>query len=84
MKSVCFNSLPGTPVDLYDVLGHDYVSLGVSSEACFDIAGTSAKVIVVLPAGSKITRKGNQYQVGDKIVAYPVKESTSYASTNPL
>lgn len=84
VKSVCFNSLPGSPVDLYDVLGHDYVSVGVSSEACFDIAGTSAKVIVVLPAGSKITRKGNLYQVGDKVVAYPVKESTSKANTNPL
>ena len=84
LKSVCFYNSQSSPIDLYDVLEHAYVSVGITNEGCFDIAATSAKVIVVLPAGSEIIRKGNQYQVGDKIVAYVPEESPSDANTNQL
>ncbi len=84
LKSVCFNNPNETAVDLYDILQHDYVGKGIANEGCFDIGGTSARVIVVLPAGTKITSNGNQYQVCDKVVAYPYEESKSDANNNPL
>lgn len=83
VKSVCFNTPNDQAVDLYDILRHDYINQGVTGETCFDITGKSAKVIVVVPAGSKIIKKGNQYQVGDKVVAYP-EESISDRNSNHL
>ena len=82
IMSVCFYNPEGSSVDLYDVLGHEYVSNNITTEGCFEIPGTSAKVIVVLAAGSKILRKGNQYQVADKIVAYQHEEPLIKVNAN--
>ena len=83
-KTVCFYNSDVASVDLYDALQHEYVSSGISKEGCFQIPGISARLIVVLPAGSAILRKGNQYKVGDKIVAYELTESEEEVNTNKL
>jgi hypothetical protein len=75
IKSVCFQNTQKTKVDLYDALWHEYVSKGVSQEACFDIQAKSARLLVVLPSGSKLEIESGQYRVGNKIVAY--KQLTS-------
>jgi hypothetical protein len=83
-KTVCFYNTRSSSVDLYDALQHEFVSQALSKEGCFRIPGTSARLIVVLPAGSIIVKKGNQYQVDDKIVAYEPTESTEEVKANPL
>jgi hypothetical protein len=70
IQSVCFQNTGKSKVDLYDALWHEYVGKGISEEACFDIQTKSARLLVVLPAGSEIEIKSGQYTVGDKIVAY--------------
>ena len=82
IKAVCFYNPEASTVDLYDALRHEYVGHNITKEGCFKIPGASAKVIVVLPADSKIVRKGNQYLIGDKIVTYQPEESLTKVNAN--
>lgn len=70
LKTVCFYNGERTKSDLYDVLSHEYVGKNIKEESCFSISGKSARLIVVLPANSKIEKRDGTYVVGTKIVAY--------------
>jgi hypothetical protein len=70
LKSVCFYNTSGEKADLYDALTHEYVSKDIAEENCFEIPPRSARLIVVLPSGSKIKIRGGKYTVGSKIVSY--------------
>jgi hypothetical protein len=69
-KEVCFYNETGNSVDLYDALTHRYVAQNVSSESCFEISASSASLIAVLPARTKIHLQGNKYIAEGKVVAY--------------
>lgn len=70
VKSVCFYNSGQIKVDLYDALAHEYVSKEIAEENCFDIPANSARLLVVLPAGSKLTLRDGKYTIGSRIVAY--------------
>jgi hypothetical protein len=70
LKSVCFYNSGKEKVDLYDALTHEYVSKDVAEENCFEIPSKTARLIVVLPSGSKMTLEGGKYTIDSKIVAY--------------
>lgn len=69
-QSVCFYNGEKSGVDLYDALTHEFVKEDVKDEGCFNIQAKSARLLVVLPAGSEVTLKAGNYVSGDKIVAY--------------
>lgn len=75
LKSVCFYNTEKPKADLYDALSHEYVGKGISEEGCFEIAGKSARLIVVLPSGSEIKMRNGNYIVGNKVVAYDQKKN---------
>ena len=75
VKSVCFYNTEKSPVDLYDAIRHEYIGKDISTEGCFLMEATSAIVVVAIPAGSKIVKKENRYQVGDRIVTYEIAKS---------
>jgi hypothetical protein len=70
LNSVCFYNTGKTNVDLYDALTHHYIGKDIADEGCFEIQGKAARLVVVLPSGSKLTIKNGNYMVGDKVVAY--------------
>jgi hypothetical protein len=80
-KSISYENTEKFEVDLYDIINHEYVGKRVSTQSYFTVDASTAKVIVVLPAGSKIKKDENQYKVGDKIVAYQVDDRVLKANT---
>jgi hypothetical protein len=70
VKTVCFQNPKKSKVDLFDALRHDYLNIGISEEGCFEVPAKSAKLIVVLPTGSRIQVQDGNYVVGTTIVAY--------------
>lgn len=74
LKSVCFYNTGKSKVDLYDAIIHAYADKGIAEEGCFDIPAGSARLLVVLPSGSEIEMKNENYMVEDKIVAYHQKD----------
>jgi hypothetical protein len=80
-KSVSYNNTEKFEVDLYDIISHEYVGKGISTQSNFTVDASASRVIVVLPTGSKIKKYENQYKVGDKTVAYQVTELKSKANT---
>jgi hypothetical protein len=70
VKTVCFNNNQKSKVELYDALRHDYLTKEITEEACFDIPAKSARLVVVLPAGSRIEKKNGNYIVGATVVAF--------------
>ena len=83
-KSISYTNAEKFQVDLYDIINHEYAGKNISNQSNFSIDATTAKVIVVLPAGSKIVKSGNQYRVGDKVVAYQITESISKDNSQQL
>ncbi|HLZ16222.1 MAG TPA: hypothetical protein VKQ08_04250, partial [Cyclobacteriaceae bacterium] len=75
LKSVCFLNPQKTKVDLYDALTHDFVAKGVGEEGCFSIPAKNARLIVVLPSGSQISKQGEDRAVGAIVVAYHQKRT---------
>lgn len=57
-KSVTFASK--NAVDLFDIVSKKYVAKNSSDDTKFEIPGDQARVIVVLPAGTKLTHEGNR------------------------
>jgi len=80
-KAISFENTEKLEVDLYDIINHEYVGKRVSTQSYFTVDASTAKVIVVLPAGSKIKKNGNQYRVGEKIVAYQINDRVLNANT---
>lgn len=70
LQTVCYNNDTKEAVDLYDALLHEWVTKDAAGDGCFEIAAKTARLIVVLPTGSKIKQKEGKYLVGTKIVAY--------------
>jgi hypothetical protein len=57
-------------VDLYDAVNHKVVAKNIRKEKKFEIPADQARVIVVLPHKSEVTKKNGRYYVGINIVAY--------------
>ena len=57
-KSVIYRS--STPCDLFDIVAKEYVAKDVSGEGEISIPAKSARVIVILPAGTKLNVVDNQ------------------------
>lgn len=57
-KSVIYRS--STPCDLFDIVAKEYVAKDVSGEGGICIPAKSARVIVILPAGTKLNVVDNQ------------------------
>ncbi len=75
IKSVCFYNTKNSKVDLYDALGHDYLSKDSGEEACFEIQAKSAVLVVVLPSGSQIKASDGNYMTGSAVVAFNQKRN---------
>ena len=78
-KSISFNNINHEAFDLYDALTHEKLKENAIDAADFSIPSKSARLIVVLPAGSKIKKEQSTYSVAGKIVAYdaPVDNTTT-------
>jgi len=70
VKRVAYNSAGSGNVDLYDAITHDYLGKDIKEEGWFEIPAKSARLVVVVPAGSSIKLREGNYAVGDRIVAY--------------
>jgi hypothetical protein len=73
LQSVCFSPPDTSRVDLYDALNHEYVTQGTQAEGCFPIPARSSRLIVVLPAESKVRLKSGRYMIGNKTVAHIIR-----------
>jgi hypothetical protein len=69
-KSVAFDSYGSKRYDLYDALTCDKIMKDVSGSVDFTIPPKSSRLIVVIPAKSKIDKNGNVYTTAGKVVAY--------------
>jgi hypothetical protein len=66
------------PVDLYDTVSQTFLKTNVSGVTNFDIGADSAAVIVLAPAGGKITIAGSKKFIDNVIVDY--KTNTSFTT----
>lgn len=78
-KSISFNNDNHEAFDLYDALTKEKLKESAIDAADFSIPSKGARLIVVLPAGSKIKKEQSTYTVAGKVVAYdaPAQNSTS-------
>jgi len=63
-------SVGETPRDLYDTVTGRFVARGVKGKTSVTIAADSAVVLVVTPAGGKVTRKGRTMLINGVAVDY--------------
>lgn len=70
LKTVCFYASGKSKTDLYDALSHEYLAREAGEETCFDIPARSSRLLVVLPSGSEVKFKDENYMTNNKIVAY--------------
>ncbi len=75
-KEVSFTGQEGN-VDLYDALTHTTLSENTSGDSSFSIPAKGARLIVVLPGGSKIENKNNQVTSNGKVITY-LPDSTKH------
>lgn len=52
-------------VDVYDAIGRELLQRGVKGEITFDIPGDAARLLVLVPAGSRYTQQGNMLLAND-------------------
>jgi hypothetical protein len=57
-------------VDLYDAAANKFVKRNVSGEVAIDLAPDSAALIVIAPAGGKLTRQGAKTLIDGVIIDY--------------
>jgi hypothetical protein len=69
-KAIRFYHEANKAVDLYDALTNELLGSNISAETEFTIQPKGARLIVVLPAGSKIEKKRNTYSVNGEPIAY--------------
>lgn len=74
-KSVAFEPENENPFDLYDALTRDKIVKDARGTTEFTISGKSSRLIVVIPAKSKIERNGSIYATSGKVVAYGPPEN---------
>lgn len=67
---VNFASAQDGSFDLYDALTHEYLLKNTTDGVAFSMAAKSARLIIVLPAGSKIDYDKTSLRVDNKIVTY--------------
>lgn len=58
------------PVDLYDAISHRIVASHVTDTGLFTLPANETMLIVVIPAESKLVRKGEKIMLDDIIIAY--------------
>ncbi len=75
LKTVCFYPGEQQKVDLYDALTHEYLVRDSGDEACFGIEAKSSRLVVALPAGTKIEMIDGNQVADDKTVAYAQPEA---------
>lgn len=75
-KDVSFTGAEGN-VDLYDALTQTTLLEGATSGGSFTIPAKSARLIIVLPQGSKIEKQKNQVSAGGKVVTW-LPDSTKH------
>lgn len=68
-KEVSFTGEEGS-FDLYDALTQTTVTEGAAPGALFTIPAKRARLIVVLPQGSKIEKQKNQVSTGGKVITW--------------
>jgi hypothetical protein len=68
-KPVRFEVGP-TPVDLYDVVRHEFVRRGAQADVRLTLPGRTAAVLVVAPVGGKITRRTDQTLIDGIVVDF--------------
>lgn len=69
-KQVNFTDNQDASFDLYDALTYAYVGKDAGQGAIFDIPPKSARLIIVLPAGSKLEKGNTAITCDDKTVTY--------------
>jgi len=69
-KSVSFYHDGSGAVDLFDGITYSKLNENVEGETTFSIPSKSARLIVVLPAGSEVQRNENRYTVDGKTIAF--------------
>jgi len=69
-KVVCYYPEAKSNIDLYDVLTNQYLGKNFTDELCFEIPAASARLVVVLPAGTELQRQNGKYMAGAKSVSY--------------
>lgn len=67
-KAVTYNAKG--PVDLFNVLTKTYLAKAGSGNISIQIPAGKAVLAVELPAGTRLTSKGNKLTAGDAVVAY--------------
>ncbi|MEJ0030512.1 MAG: hypothetical protein WDO15_09140 [Bacteroidota bacterium] len=73
-KSVAFESYDNKPFDLYDALTCEKIQTNVTGSVDFAISPKSSRLIVVIPAKSKVEKNGSVYKAAGKVVAYAAPE----------
>lgn len=66
-KLVTYQVEKSIPTDLFDIISKKYVSKSIKNKAKISIPSDSVRLIVALPAGTKIEKKGNKL-VADGII----------------
>jgi hypothetical protein len=69
-KKVNFSQEGSDAVDLYDVLTHQKLATNITGEVQFTIPAKGARLLVVLPANSEVSRNDETYTVNGKPIAY--------------
>lgn len=69
-KTIDFYNNDNQPVDLYDAITHTIIAKNIKTHGSFAIPGNNSRLLVVIPAQSKIITKGNKQYVNDIIIAY--------------
>lgn len=64
---------PGKKVDLYNTVTGKFIARNVSGSAPVQLAPQHAAIIVIIPAGGKVTRTGNKMLVNGIVVDYKCK-----------
>jgi hypothetical protein len=69
-KTVCFYGDDNVKTDLYDALTDAYLFRDAGQESCFEIPAKSSRLLVVLPAGSRLKMQDGKYTSHNIIVSY--------------
>lgn len=62
--------IPSGNVDVFDIVSKQYLAKNISKEATIHVPANKAVVLMELPAGTKIIRKGNQLVANGNVIAY--------------
>ena len=69
-KAVAFEPADGKSYDLYDALTKERIATDASGLTAFKIAPKSSRLVVVIPVGASVEKKGSVYSAEGKVVAY--------------